>query len=604
MDQTLMDELFERIKILEEENKMLENEYNDLDNQLKLKKTEQFTKQWLSDKEKEENQKKIDEYLKKLNDYKTLIDENFTFPVNQDPYNVTLPATLKNPKFNEIEILNFFKLINDEKKRLNNDRKRALEIANSKINPKKEIDPKINLLIDEFEKQFKGRIINRKNINYIIKNFDRRTKNIQAMMLYDSNGIKVDEKIHDKLKLYRAIDIKDLFENTYILSEEESQIIINDYKNDNKHFLKIYYQMQVDKRFPAERELIPYKIEPNYIDINQYNLNIQTNSIKQVENKENRCFVFFDSILIGDGKSTTGLVSSSSIKVYTTLYSKDILNILHIHLNDTSQEITIDSEFLEKNENILNHKVFTADAMGKRLTYKFLFKDYRLIKIYYAVSNTYIDEPPFEEIRITPNNYVKILKGEYKNYYGQVKDFPIGMLARKDKDLGELRKMSSSGFQKEGYCPDRHLEELPGFVSVEILFAGGSPPLQMKQPINISIPVCFLIPLTPEEQIKFEKSVIIQQEMEIEEANQEIEEIYKKCQEYQTYIKNDSLLEEKSLDDIKAILADVEKINSEELEKNASEEFKEKLEFIKEIKNQINPMLIQKIRYFTLMGKK
>ena len=604
MDQTLMDELFERIKILEEENKILENEYNDLDNQLKLKKTEQFTKQWLSDKEKEENQKKIDEYLKKLNDYKTLIDENFTFPVNQDPYNVTLPVTLKNPKFNEIEILNFFKLINDEKKRLTNDRKRALEIANSKINPKKEIDPKINLLIDEFEKQFKGRIINRKNINYIIKNFDRRTKNIQAMMLYDSNGIKVDEKIHDKLKLYRAIDIKDLFENTYILSEEESQIIINDYKNDNKHFLKIYYQMQVDKRFPAERELIPYKIEPNYIDINQYNLNIQTNSIKQVENKENRCFVFFDSILIGDGKSTTGLVSSSSIKVYTTLYSKDILNILHIHLNDTSQEITIDSEFLEKNENILNHKVFTADAMGKRLTYKFLFKDYRLIKIYYAVSNTYIDEPPFEEIRITPNNYVKILKGEYKNYYGQVKDFPIGMLARKDKDLGELRKMSSSGFQKEGYCPDRHLEELPGFVSVEILFAGGSPPLQMKQPINISIPVCFLIPLTPEEQIKFEKSVIIQQEMEIEEANQEIEEIYKKCQEYQTYIKNDSLLEEKSLDDIKAILADVEKINSEELEKNASEEFKEKLEFIKEIKNQINPMLIQKIRYFTLMGKK
>lgn len=604
MDQTLMDELFERIKILEEENKILENEYNDLDNKLKLKKTEQFTKQWLSDKEKEENQKKIDEYLKKLNDYKTLIDENFTFPVNQDPYNVTLPATLKNPKFNEIEILNFFKLINDEKKRLTNDRKRALEIANSKINPKKEIDPKINLLIDEFEKQFKGRIINRKNINYIIKNFDRRTKNIQAMMLYDSNGIKVDEKIHDKLKLYRAIDIKDLFENTYILSEEESQIIINDYKNDNKHFLKIYYQMQVDKRFPAERELIPYKIEPNYIDINQYNLNIQTNSIKQVENKENRCFVFFDSILIGDGKSTTGLVSSSSIKVYTTLYSKDILNILHIHLNDTSQEITIDSEFLEKNENILNHKVFTADAMGKRLTYKFLFKDYRLIKIYYAVSNTYIDEPPFEEIRITPNNYVKILKGEYKNYYGQVKDFPIGMLARKDKDLGELRKMSSSGFQKEGYCPDRHLEELPGFVSVEILFAGGNPPLQMKQPINISIPVCFLIPLTPEEQIKFEKSVIIQQEMEIEEANQEIEEIYKKCQEYQTYIKNDSLLEEKSLDDIKAILADVEKINSEELEKNASEEFKEKLEFIKEIKNQINPMLIQKIRYFTLMGKK
>ena len=599
-----MDELFERIKILEEENKVLENEYNDLNNQIQKKKTEEFTKQWLSDKEKEDSQKKIDEYTKNLNEYKKIIDENLSFPKNIDPNYVTAPATLKNPKFNEIEILNFFKLINEERKRLTNERQIHLDLVNQKYNPKQEADPKFDLLVEEFEKKFKGRIINYKNINYIIKNFDRRRKNIQALLLYDSNGIRVDEKYHDKLKIYNSIEIKEIFESAYILSKEESEIIIQDFRNDNKHYIRIYYQMQFDKRYPTEKDLIPYKIEPSYIDINQYNLSIQTNSIKQVENKENRCFVIFDSTLIGEGKSTTGLVASSSIKVYTTLYSKDILNILHIHLNDTSQEITIDSEFLEKDENILNHKVFTTDAMGKRLTYKLLFKDYRLIKVYYAVSNDFIDEPSFEEIRYTPNNYVKILNGEYKNYYGQIKQFPIGMLARKDKDLCELKKMSSSEFKKEGYCPDRHLEELPGFVSVKILFAGGSPPLQLKEPINISLPVCFLVPLTPQEQVKFEKSVILQQEMEIEEANQEIEETFKKCQEYETYIKDDNLLEQKSLEEVKGILADVEKINIEDLEKNASEEFKDKLDFIKEIKDRINPILIQKIRYFTLMGKK
>ena len=599
-----MDELFERIKILEEENKVLANEYNDLNNQIQKKKTEEFTKQWLSDKEKEDSQKKIDEYTKNLNEYKKIIDENLSFPKNIDPNYVTAPATLKNPKFNEIEILNFFKLINEERKRLTNERQIHLDLVNQKYNPKQEADPKFDLLVEEFEKKFKGRIINYKNINYIIKNFDRRRKNIQALLLYDSNGIRVDEKYHDKLKIYNSIEIKEIFESAYILSKEESEIIIQDFRNDNKHYIRIYYQMQFDKRYPTEKDLIPYKIEPSYIDINQYNLSIQTNSIKQVENKENRCFVIFDSTLIGEGKSTTGLVASSSIKVYTTLYSKDILNILHIHLNDTSQEITIDSEFLEKDENILNHKVFTTDAMGKRLTYKLLFKDYRLIKVYYAVSNDFIDEPSFEEIRYTPNNYVKILNGEYKNYYGQIKQFPIGMLARKDKDLCELKKMSSSEFKKEGYCPDRHLEELPGFVSVKILFAGGSPPLQLKEPINISLPVCFLVPLTPQEQVKFEKSVILQQEMEIEEANQEIEETFKKCQEYETYIKDDNLLEQKSLEEVKGILADVEKINIEDLEKNASEEFKDKLDFIKEIKDRINPILIQKIRYFTLMGKK
>ena len=596
--QSLMDELFERIKILEEETKVLEKEYNDLDNEVQNKKVAKTSKRWLSDKEKEENQKKIDEYNQKLDNYKKVMDENLNFPTSE-----MAPATLKNPNFDESEILNFLKLVNDEHKRLTIERKKHLEKIEQSINLNKEEDPYFGSLVDEFNKKFKGRIIRYKNSNYVIKYFDRSEKNIKALMLYDSNGIKVNEQYHDKLKLYNSIELNDLFENFFILSKDESLIIMDEFLKDNKNFIKIYFQMQSDKRYPIEKDLIPYKIEPSYININEYNLTIQTNTIKHVENKENNVFVVFDSVLIGDGKNT-GFVSSSSIKVYTTLYSKDIINILHIHLNDTSLDITIDSEFLEKEDKIEKHKVFTVDALGKRLTYKLLFKDYRLIKIYYAVSDSFIDEPPFEEIRIAPNNYVKIIKGEYKNYYGQVKDFPLGMLARKDKELGELKRMSSSGFQKEGYCPDRHLEELPGFVSVEVLFKNGSPPTKLKDSVNISIPVCFLIPLSPEEQVKFEKSIIIQKEMEIEEANQEIEEIYNKCTNYENYIKNDALLEEKTMDEVKSILAEVEKISIEELEKNSSDDYKEKLDFISNIKNQIHPILIQKIRYFTLIGKK
>lgn len=596
--QSLMDELFERIKILEEEAKVLEKEYCDLDNEVQNKKVAKTSKRWLSDQEKEENQKKIDEYNQKLDNYKKMMDENLNFPTAE-----MSPVTLKNPKFDESEILNFLKLVNDEHKRLTYERKKHLDKIEQTINLNKEEDPYFGSLVDEFNKKFKGRIIRYKNSNYVIKHFDRSEKNIKALMLYDSNGIKVNEQYHDKMKLYNSIELNDLFENFFILSKDESLIIMDEFIKDNKNFIKIYFQMQTDKRYPIEKDLIPYKIEPSYIDINEYNLTIQTNTIKHVENKENNVFVIFDSVLIGDAKST-GFVSSSSIKVYTTLYSKDIINILHIHLNDTSLDITIDSEFLEKEDKVEKHKVFTVDALGKRLTYKLLFKDYRLIKIYYSVSDTFIDEPPFEEIRIAPNNYVKIIKGEYKNYYGQVKDFPLGMLARKDKEMGELKRMSSSGFQKEGYCPDRHLEELPGFVSVEVLFKNGSPPTKLKDSVNISIPVCFLIPLSPEEQVKFEKSIIIQKEMEIEEANQEIEEIYNKCTNYENYIKNDALLEEKTMDEVKSILAEVEKISIEELEKNSSEDFREKLDFISNIKNQIQPILIQKIRYFTLIGKK
>ena len=126
----------------------------------------------------------------------------------------------------------------------------------------------------------------------------------------------------------------------------------------------------------------------------------------------------------------------------------------------------------------------------------------------------------------------------------------------------------------------------------------------MKETVNMSIPVCFLIPLTPEEQIKFEKTIFIENEMEIEEAINEIEELNKKCEEYETYIKNDKILEEKSLEEVKNILSDVQKIDENNLGKNlAQDEYKDKIEFIKNIKKQIEPILIQKIRLITLMKK-
>ena len=593
-----MDDLFERIKVLEEENKLLEKEYNNLDNELAQKKAELSSKSFLTEQEKLENDKKNAIFLEKFNTLNKLIDENYIFPEGENAAPI-----LKNKNFDETEIMNYLQLLGDEKKRISAERTKALDKIKKSLDiTKVGEDPKLKSLMEEFEKKFKGRIIVHKNINYKIKYFDKFDKNIKALMLYDSNGIKVDEKMNEKMKLFSTINLQDLFETCYIASKEESEAILKQYNNDNKKYIKILYQIQVDRN-RYERDIIPYRIEPNYIDINDYNLTIKDNSITHVENKQNKVFVIFDCLLLGEGKGTTGLVSSSLIKVYTTLYSKDILNILHIHLNDTSEEITIDSEFLERDEDILNHKVFLNDVTGKKLTYKLIFKDYKLLKIYYNVSNDFQDEPPFEEIRIKPNNFVKIIKGDYKNFYGQVKDFPIGMLARKDKDLNELTRMKSSGFRKEGYCPDRHLEELPGFVSVIILF--DQTPKKMKETVNISIPVCFLIPLTPEEQIKFEKDIIIENEMEIEEAINEVEELTKKCEEYEKYIKDDKILEEKSLEEVKNILNDVQKIDENKIGKNLSQdEYKEKIEFIKNIKKQIEPLLIQKIRLFTLMGKK
>ena len=112
MDQSLMDELFERIKILEQENKTLQNEYNNLDKELNQKKAELSSKNFLSEEEKKESEKKNEIFLEKFNKLNKLLEDNLIFPEGD---NVT--PTLKNKNFDETEIMNYFQLLNKEKKK-------------------------------------------------------------------------------------------------------------------------------------------------------------------------------------------------------------------------------------------------------------------------------------------------------------------------------------------------------------------------------------------------------------------------------------------------------------------------------------------------------
>jgi hypothetical protein len=267
MDQTLMDDLFERIKVLEEENKLLKKEHNNLDNELSQKKAELSSKRFLTEKEKAEIEQKNAIFLEKFNTLNKLIEDNYIFPEGENASPI-----LKNKNFDETELMNYLQLIGDEKKRISAERTKALDKIRKSLDiTKAGEDPKLKFLIDEFDKKFKGRIIVHKNINYKIKYFDKYDKSIKALMLYDSNGIKVDEKMNEKMKLFNTIQLQDLFETCYIASKEESDLILKKYNNDNKKYIKILYQLQVDRNYAYEKDIIPYRIEPNYIDINDYN---------------------------------------------------------------------------------------------------------------------------------------------------------------------------------------------------------------------------------------------------------------------------------------------------------------------------------------------
>ena len=457
-----------------------------------------------------------------------------------------------------------------------------------------------------FQKNYVDRIIVYNSIQYIIKSINPKENVLHCVRLYDPNKLKVNISIQLKLKIYTKIPIESLFDTSYILSKQESDGIISEYNNDNKNYITIHYSLQ---DFGYEKEITPRKVEPETIDLNEYNISTSDTSITSVQHKLTQCFVAFEQRFIGNiNSSSLGLVPTSEIKVYTTFYNKDVLNILHIHMDDTSQEIAIDSEFLEKTDKIANHKLFTTDGSGKRLNYKLLFQNNKLVKIFYSLSNDYIDEPPFKEIRFTPNCMIKINKGEFKHFIGKITQFPLGMLARKDKGNNALESMKSFGYEKEGKCGDRHLEELPGFVSLEVEFQpdldNKGEVIMLEEPITLSIPICHLIPLTFKEQNELEKIRIIQQEKQQNEMDEQINDAYSLFKKYEEYLNNEKLLDAFSLDELNQIMENVNKDYGCLLENNEDEGNAEKIEFIKNIQRRFSGVLIRVIRMKALNKSK
>ena len=499
-------------------------------------------------------------------------------------------------------LFEIYKIINERKVLLSEQRQKSSDEVIQVFNSKNKLFNDVySKMIDTFNSTYRGRILLSENAYYIIQEVIMKEKTIRCLRLYDPNGIHSDLKLQGTIRRYQLISLSTLFESSIILSVEESKIIINNFNNDTTHFLKILYQLQ-DVPGSKDKEILPYKVIPETVDINQYEFVIQNNIIKEVRHRDSDCFVNFEPVLIGEVKNDLGLVASSLIKVYTTLYNKDILNIMHIHINDTSEEITIDSEFLEKDEPILNHKVFPTDSMGKKLKYKFIIKDYKLVKIYYAMSNDYIDEPEFQEVRFIPNGFVKIAKGEYKNYTARIRQFPLGMLARKDKDDTVIKKMNSFGIQKEGVCGDRHFAELPGFVVLEILFEPGKEGAVLDKPIGVNIPLCHLIPLSPKENIEYEKRLVKSTVIKENENIDKVLTVYEKYKQYEMYLSNQKLMDDFTMEQLKEILANLEKEYT--FEATEDEDINSKISFIASIKSKLTPVIYSRIRLLVLSGKK
>jgi len=313
-------------------------------------------------------------------------------------------------------------------------------------------------ICDKYEKEkfeiyngmFVNKIITHHDENFLILSINFPQSYFKCIKLYDKNGIKINVNDNSNLNVGNIFPFEKLFDNCFIHSKDDSDNILQDYKNDDRNILRIFYELlsnrnnlnnqyesdemnnaintqnaqgedvqmilndveskseisensintntenntnpianQPLRRILSQRinkddevkEIIPYKIQPENIDLINYNILIENNKIIEIRSKSDELFtIMFEAKLVKEESSNKfkGLVSNSTLKVYTCMFNKDIINIIHIHLNDTSEEIAVDSLFLEKSEMASDHKKFVVDAQGKMLNYKFIFRDFKV----------------------------------------------------------------------------------------------------------------------------------------------------------------------------------------------------------------------------------
>ena len=97
-------------------------------------------------------------------------------------------------------------------------------------------------------------------------------------------------------------------------------------------------------------ECLPMEIYPKRLSLSDYEIKFNANS-KKIESVLNKKFglVEFKSIELGD---IGGYMMGSSMKLWSSMYTHkqskvEMLNIVHIHLNDSSDEVTLEVIYME-----------------------------------------------------------------------------------------------------------------------------------------------------------------------------------------------------------------------------------------------------------------
>jgi len=159
-----------------------------------------------------------------------------------------------------------------------------------------------------------------------------------------------------------------------------------------------------------------------------------------------------------------GYQPGSVIKLWTVKNEK-FFNIIHLHVNDQSENVPVDVKYLDKFDYDMREINFGKDFSGQALQYMFLVYDMSVREVLYNGGEK-IEKVPFEEIVVKKDAFYKVVKN---NYFGKLKRVPNCLISYPSKDFVEaISEGKVFEHKKINGCLSRYFELLSGFVEFEV----------------------------------------------------------------------------------------------------------------------------------------
>ena len=130
------------------------------------------------------------------------------------------------------------------------------------------------------------------------------------------------------------------------------------------------------------------------------------------------------------------------------------------------------------------------------------------------------------------------------------------MLSRKEIYKTDVEDKSVSMAGKEAICTERYLEELPGYIEIELLFDANKKLLDI--PLKISLPVCHVQLISNKEEVIFEKILLKNENYQKYCLQNELNSLYSEFENLQRFIIEPKSINEIMLDEAKIYLNKVQ----------------------------------------------